>query len=167
MIKHILLGSCLTVALLGCQSTGTQGDTTQANNTSYNQLATAALTGALQAWGQQSGAASTDLASAVQQASGVTSEQAVGGIGSMLALAQSSLGNTQSDELANLIPGYDLLESSGLSSMINNSTAVDSAFEALGMDPAMVSTFAPLIINALQSQGASSALMQGLTSIWQ
>ncbi|WP_038175194.1 MULTISPECIES: DUF2780 domain-containing protein [Vibrio] len=167
MNKRILLGSCLTLALLGCQSTGTQGDTTQASNTNYNQLATAALTGALQVWGQQSGAASTDLASTVQQASGVTSEQAVGGIGSMLALAQSSLGSSQSSELANLIPGYELLESSGLSSMITNSGAVDSAFAALGMDPAMVSTFAPLIINALQSQGASSALMQGLSSIWQ
>ncbi|WP_244230749.1 DUF2780 domain-containing protein [Vibrio ouci] len=129
-------------------------------------VVTAALTGAISAWGQQ-GAADTDLAGQIQQATNVTSDQAIGGVGSLLALAQNSLGSSQNQELGSLIPGYDVLESTGLSKMITDSGAVDSAFSALGMDPALVSSFTPLIINALQAQGASSGLTSALAGIWQ
>lgn len=167
MKKRVVLTAALTLALVGCQSTGEQSQTTsESSNSNYSALAGAALTGAIQAWSQQ-GAANTDLASQIQQATNVTSDQAIGGVGSLLALAQNSLGSTQNQELGGLIPGYDVLESSGLSSLITNSSAVDSAFSALGMDPALVSTFAPLLISALQTQGASSGLTQALSTIWQ
>ncbi|MFM2588713.1 DUF2780 domain-containing protein [Vibrio sp. TBV020] len=167
MKKRVVLTAALSVALFGCQSTSEQpqSETTSTNST-YNTLATAALTGAINAWSKQ-GAAETDLAGQIQEATNVTSDQAMGGVGSLLALAQSSLGSTQNEELGALIPGYDVLQSSGLSQMITNSGAVDSAFSALGMDPSLVSTFAPLIINALQSQGASNGLTQALANIWQ
>ncbi|KJY84263.1 hypothetical protein TW81_05565 [Vibrio galatheae] len=165
MKKHVLLLSILSVSLLGCQATGSSEPSTTSTNSAYSDLASTALTGALQMWGQQNG--SEDLTSSIQQATGVTSEQAAGGIGSLFALAQSSLGESQNSELGELIPGYDQLESSGLSSMITNSGALDSAFSALGMDPSMVSTFAPIVISALQSQGASSSLVQALSTLWQ
>ncbi|KOO10989.1 hypothetical protein AKJ18_31430, partial [Vibrio xuii] len=69
--------------------------------------------------------------------------------------------------LAGLIPGYDMLQQTGLTSMIANSEMVKSSFSALGMDPSLVSTFAPIILQALQSQGASTGLLSSLGSIWQ
>ncbi|RTZ14766.1 hypothetical protein EJ063_15780 [Vibrio aquaticus] len=167
MKKHVVLTAALTFAMVGCQSTGEQSqESSEGNSSNYSALAGAALSGAIQTWSQQ-GAANTDLAGQIQQATNVTSDQAIGGVGSLLALAQNSLGSTQSQELGSLIPGYDVLENSGLSSLITNSGAVDSAFSALGMDPALVSTFAPLLINALQAQGASTGLTQALSTIWQ
>ncbi|PTP93444.1 DUF2780 domain-containing protein, partial [Vibrio splendidus] len=44
---------------------------------------------------------------------------------------------------------------------------VESAFAGLGMDSSMVTTFAPIILQALQSQGATSGLMDSLAAIWQ
>lgn len=167
MKKSVLVTTALAVALVGCQSTNEQSQTeTTSTNSAYSSLATAALTGAINAWGQQ-GAANTDLAGQIQQATNVTSDQAIGGVGSLLALAQNSLGSSQNQELGSLIPGYDALESTGLTKLITDSGAVDSAFSALGMDPALVSSFAPLIINALQAQGASSGLTSALAGIWQ
>ncbi|EEX94946.1 hypothetical protein VIOR3934_11827 [Vibrio orientalis CIP 102891 = ATCC 33934] len=166
MQKRVLVTTALAIALVGCQSTSEQSQTeTTSTSSAYSSLATAALTGALSAWGQQ-GAANTDLAGQIQTATNVTSDQAIGGVGSLLALAQNSLGSSQNQELGSLIPGYDVLESTGLSKMITDSGAVESAFSALGMDPALVSSFAPLIINALQAQGASSALTSALSGIW-
>ncbi|MDK9758897.1 DUF2780 domain-containing protein, partial [Vibrio sp. D173a] len=96
----------------------------------------------------------------------VTSDQALGGIGSMLALAQNSLGSADNKELSSLIPGMSTLESTGLTSILNSQGAVESAFSGLGMDSLMITTFAPIILQALQSQGATSGLLDSLSAIW-
>jgi hypothetical protein len=88
-------------------------------------------------------------------------------VGSLLALAQNNLGESQNSELAGLIPGYDSLQSTGLTAMIANNETVKSAFTALGMDPSLISTFVPIILQTLQSQGASSSLLSSLGTIWQ
>ena len=84
----------------------------------------------------------------------------------MLALAQGELSSSQDSELSQLIPGYDALESSGLSSLITNNASLESAFSQLGLNPSMIDTFAPLLLGALQTQGASSGLLQSLSSLW-
>jgi len=169
MNKKIVLAAIVSAALMGCQSTSDGSTTNTATNTggsAYSSIANAALLAAAQSWGQQNESTSV-LAQAVQQNTNVTSEQAIGGVGSLLALAQNSLGQTQNNELAGLIPGYDMLQQTGLTSMIANSEMVKSSFSALGMDPSLVSTFAPIILQALQSQGASTGLLSSLGSIWQ
>lgn len=164
MKKQVILAALVTVALAGCQSTSTE--TASEDNSNYSALAGVALSTALQAYGQQS-AQSSNLADAVQTATNVSSDQAVGGVASLLALAQNSLNSAQNTELEGLVPGYDTLASSGLTSLITNSGAVDSAFSAIGLDPALVSTFAPILLSVLQTQGASSTLLDALGSIWQ
>ncbi len=172
MKNRIVLAALATTLIVGCQSTSSETQSTTTSNTtnSYSTLTSAALTTALQVWGQQSTTTSSTastLASSIQQAANVTTEQATGGVGSLLALAQNNLSTTQNTELGSLIPGYDTLKSTGLTSLITNSSAVDTAFSALGMDSSMVSTFAPIMLNSLQSQGASSSLVSALGSIWQ
>ncbi|WP_159656980.1 DUF2780 domain-containing protein [Vibrio atypicus] len=164
MYKKLAIAALVATALVGCQSTS-KDSSTASNDSGYGAIANAALIGAVQTWSQQ-GAADTDLVSAIQNNANVSSEQAIGGVGSLLALAQNSLGSSETSELAGLIPGFDSLQSSGLTAMIANNETVKSAFSALGMDPSLISTFAPIILNALQSQGASSGLLDSLGAIW-
>lgn len=165
MNKKIVLAAIVSMALMGCQTTS-GSDTNAGGDNAYSSLANAALMGAVQAWSSQN-TGSSDLVSTLQNSANISSEQAIGGLGSMLALAQNSLNSSQSNEMAGLIPGFDSLQSSGLTAMIANNETVKSAFSALGMDPSLISTFAPIIISALQSQGASNGLLDSLGAIWQ
>lgn len=164
MDKKIVVAALASMALMGCQSTNDSTNTS--NETAYSSIASAALMGAIQAWSSQN-STNTDLVSSLQNTANVSSEQAIGGLGSMLALAQNTLSSGETKEMAGLIPGFDSLQSSGLSAMIANNETVKSAFSAMGMDPSLISTFAPIILSALQSQGASNGLLDSLGAVWQ
>ncbi|GAL14203.1 hypothetical protein JCM19233_5215 [Vibrio astriarenae] len=67
-----------------------------------------------------------------------------------------------------LIPG--LSDMGGITNMlgsIENLDAVNSAFEAVGLDSSMVSQFAPVILGYLTEQGASEGLLSALGGLWQ
>lgn len=98
----------------------------------------------------------------------VSTEQAAGGAGALLALASSSLSDSNAQELSSLIPGMDSLggSASGLLSMASNMSAINDVFTTLGLDPSMVSQFTPVILEYLTGQGASTDLLSSLTSIW-
>ncbi|MEZ8353122.1 DUF2780 domain-containing protein [Vibrio splendidus] len=164
-MKKILITMLSSLAVVSCASTSDSEQTSSSSDTNYSQLSQTALMAAVNMWSQQN--ETTPLADTVADQASVTSDQAIGGIGSMLALAQNSLGSANNKELASLIPGMSSLESTGLSSVLSSQGAVESAFAGLGMDSSMVTTFAPIILQALQSQGATSGLMDSLAAIWQ
>ncbi|MBY7661752.1 DUF2780 domain-containing protein [Vibrio cyclitrophicus 1F53] len=164
-MKKVLITVLSSLAVVSCASTSDSGTTSSNSDTNYSQLTQTALMAAVNMWSQQN--ETTPLADTVANQASVTSDQAVGGIGSMLALAQNSLGTADNNELASLIPGMSTLESTGLTSVLNSQGAVESAFSGLGMDSSMISTFAPIILQALQSQGATSGLMDSLAAVWQ
>ncbi|CDT34916.1 MULTISPECIES: DUF2780 domain-containing protein [Vibrio] len=164
-MKKVLITVLSSLAVVSCASTSDSEQTSSSSDTNYSQLSQTALMAAVNMWSQQN--ETTPLVDTVADQASVTSDQAVGGIGSMLALAQNSLGTADNKELATLIPGMSSLESTGLSSLLSSQGAVESAFSGLGMDPSMVTTFAPIILQALQSQGATSGLMDSLAAVWQ
>ena len=164
-MKKVLITVLSSLAVVSCASTSDSGTTSSTSDTNYSQLTQTALMAAVNMWSQQN--ETTPLADTVANQASVTSDQAVGGIGSMLALAQNSLGTADNNELASLIPGMSTLESTGLTSVLNSQGAVERAFSGLGMDSSMISTFAPIILQALQSQGATSGLMDSLAAVWQ
>ncbi|MDL5026269.1 DUF2780 domain-containing protein [Vibrio sp. TMPB1044] len=164
-MKKVLITVLSSLAVVSCASTSDSEQTSSSSDTNYSQLSQTALMAAVNIWSQQN--ETTPLADTVADQASVTSDQAIGGIGSMLALAQNSLGTADNKELATLIPGMSTLESTGLSSLLNSQSAVESAFTSLGMDSSMVSTFAPIVLQALQSQGATSGLMDSLAAVWQ
>ncbi len=94
----------------------------------------------------------------------VSETQAAGGVGSLLTLAQNQLSDSNSSELESLLPGLDQLTSlTGSSSTLSNITdmeAVNNVFNQLGLDSSMVSQYAPVILQYLTSQGASSDLLR-------
>ncbi len=109
------------------------------------------------------------LVSALTSQLDVSPEQATGGAGALLALATNSLSGKQSSELSGLIPGMSQLQESvpGLLGMADNMSAVSDIFSQLGLDASMISQFAPIILQYLTSQGASSGLLGSLGSLWQ
>ncbi|EGQ9063457.1 DUF2780 domain-containing protein [Vibrio parahaemolyticus] len=97
----------------------------------------------------------------------VSTEQAAGGSSALIALAQSQLSQQNSTELQSLIPGLSNLK--GAQSLLGNIeslSAVQSAFNALGLDPSMISQFAPVILGYLKEQGASEGLLKSLSGLW-
>ncbi|WP_229603225.1 DUF2780 domain-containing protein [Vibrio parahaemolyticus] len=96
----------------------------------------------------------------------VSTEQAAGGSSALIALAQSQLSQQNSTELQSLIPGLSNLK--GAQSLLGNIeslSAVQSAFNALGLDPSMISQFAPVILGYLNEQGASEGLLKSLSGL--
>ncbi|AGQ89962.1 DUF2780 domain-containing protein [Vibrio parahaemolyticus] len=97
----------------------------------------------------------------------VSTEQAVGGSSALIALAQSQLSQQNSTELQSLIPGLsNLKDAQSLLGNIESLSAVQSAFNALGLDPSMISQFAPVILGYLNEQGASEGLLKSLSGLW-
>ena len=97
----------------------------------------------------------------------VSKEQAVGGSGALLALAQSELSDENSSELESLVPGLSTLSSAqSLLGNVESLSAVQSTFDTLGLDSSMISQFAPVILQYLNEQGASEGLLSSLTGLW-
>ena len=164
-MKKVLITALCSLAVTSCASTTDSSAPSVTSGIDYSQLSQTALMAAVDMWAQQN--ESSSLADTLVKETSVTGEQALGGVGSLLALAQNSLSASDSQELSSLIPGTSTLESSGLTSLLQSKGAVESAFSSLGMDPSLVTTFAPIILQVLQTQGASSSLLGSLGSIWQ
>ncbi|WP_279151586.1 DUF2780 domain-containing protein [Photobacterium iliopiscarium] len=100
---------------------------------------------------------------------GIKPEQAAGGAGALLGMAASQLSGHQGSELAKLIPGAEKLTDSlpmGLGQLLSNQANIDKVFSVLGMDPAMINKFIPVITQFLGQQGASNALLGALDKVW-
>jgi Protein of unknown function VcgC/VcgE (DUF2780) len=120
----------------------------------------------------------------------VTPEQAIGGTGAMLGLAKNQLGAADYSQLTNKVPGLDQLsgsnalgslgglggllsgspgKSAGLDSALDNvknTSDLNNAFTALGMDSGMIGQFAPLLLQYLGQQGVGGSLLNSLGGIW-
>lgn len=131
------------------------------------------------------------LLSALTSQLNVTPEQAVGGTGAMLGLAKNQLSGTDYSQLGKSVPGLDQLsgsnslgslgalsgmlgqsggsKTSGLDGLLGNvksTNDLNTAFSALGMDSGMIGQFAPVILQYLGGQGASSSVLGKLAQAW-
>lgn len=101
---------------------------------------------------------------------GVSGQQAAGGAGALLAMAQSNLSADQFSGVLNKVPGLGSLLGGGLaSSMLGNISSmqgVTKAFSALGMSPEMVSQFAPKILGFLGDKGVTGQVLNSLKGLW-
>ena len=111
--------------------------------------------------GLPSGITSNPLVSSLTSGLGVSPEQAVGGTGAMMGLAQSKLSPDQFGSITSAVPGLgDITKAAGPllgSTPLNSLTNVQGAFSKLGMSQDMVGKFAPVIGDAISKGGASQA----------
>ncbi|MDF1638840.1 DUF2780 domain-containing protein [Alcanivorax jadensis] len=104
----------------------------------------------------------------------VSGQQAAGGAGALLAMAQSNLSGDQFSGVLNKVPGLESLLGGGegggvASSMLGNISSmqgVTKAFGALGMSPEMVSQFAPKILGFLGDKGVTGQVLNSLKGLW-
>ena len=118
----------------------------------------------------------------------VSSEQAIGGTSALLNLAKNQLPGADYSQLLSSVPALSHLTGGGLGGQVgalggllgksnplaknsvpsemNSLVDVSSAFSALGMDSGMIGQFAPVLLQFLGDQGASSVLLQSLSGIW-
>ena len=113
-----------------------------------------------------------ELIQQLTQNLGIKEDQAKGGAGLIFQLAQSKLGDGEFSQVASAIPGInDLVGSApqaggGLAGAIGglagalggggnvaNLAALAGGFTQLGLNPAMVSQFVPVILSFAQNQG--------------
>ncbi len=98
------------------------------------------------------------LLKAVTSQLGVTEDQAKGGIGSYLTLAQEKLAKGDFDKVAALVPGASkYMESAkklgAVTGPLKNVAGLNSSLTKLGMKSETVSKFAPTVTNYLGTAG--------------
>jgi hypothetical protein len=118
--------------------------------------------------GLPSGITSNPLVSALTSGLGVSPEQAVGGTGAMMGLAQNKLAPDQLGAITSAVPGLgDITKAAGPllgGASLNSLADVTGAFSKLGLSPDMVGKFAPIIGDAISKGGGSqvASLFTGL-----
>jgi len=112
---------------------------------------------------------------------GVTQEQAKGGVGMLLKMAQDKLNPDEFSKVAALIPGFDDLISSapkaeglsgalggltsslgGLAGSLGDLAQLKDGFKNLGLDSGMIAKFVPVILAFVESHGGDK--IKGLLS---
>lgn len=101
--------------------------------------------------------ASPQLTGLLTQQLGVTEEQANGGIGSMLKLAQEKLSAGDFDQIAKAVPGSSKYLDSAKKLLgegtVGDKAGLQSAFSKLGMGPDMVDKFKPALTQLVTQAG--------------
>jgi hypothetical protein len=91
---------------------------------------------------------------------GVTEQQATGGLGSYLTLAQEKLAKGDFDKIASLVPGASkyMEQAKALGAVagpLKNLAGLNGALGKLGMQPETVAKFAPTVTDYLGKAGGS------------
>ena len=131
-------------------------------------------------------AESSDLVGSVMSQLGLSQGQAEGGLGSLLSLAQSSLGSSDFSSISDSIPGIDGLlgavpeldSDSGMSGLLSKAggfgdslqggAMVYDAFEKLGISKDLAAPMIDIVkgyLDANGTAGTSDLLMKGLGAI--
>ena len=98
---------------------------------------------------------------ALKSTLGVTDDQAEGGLGSILTLAQEKLAKGDFDKIAAVVPGsqkyLDAAKKLGaVTGPLLNSAGLNSSLSRLGMPPDTVAKFTPTVLDAVGKVGGDS-----------
>lgn len=117
---------------------------------------------------QKEASQASGLVSSLTDQLGISQSQAAGGTSALVALASNSLSGDNANLLESIIPtdsgaGGGLVSS--LTGSIKTMAGVSSAFDKLGLDPALISQFTPILMEYVGKNGGGDLLGQ-LGSIW-
>jgi len=115
----------------------------------------------MQSMGQSMGGTET-LTKLLTSQLGVTSNQAMGGVGSMLSLAKERLSSMDFSTLTKFIPGSDTFmktasDLGAVTGPVGDKAGLTSAFSRLGMGPEMVPKFTQSVSNFVGKAGGEPA----------
>ncbi|MDX1295726.1 MAG: DUF2780 domain-containing protein [Sulfurimonadaceae bacterium] len=95
---------------------------------------------------------------------GITETQAAGGTSAILNDASKNMSSSDQSKLTNAVPALSSFmggssdTSSGLLGSVMSNQTVSDQFSALGLDPAMVQQFIPIILDYVQTEGGSEMM---------
>ncbi|MDO3383660.1 DUF2780 domain-containing protein [Gilvimarinus algae] len=96
---------------------------------------------------------------------GISTEQAAGGTSALLAMAANNLSEDNAAKLSEIVPTNGGGLTSQLVNQISSMDSVKAAFGKLGMDPALISQFTPVIMDYIGNNGGKE-LLGKLSSLW-
>jgi hypothetical protein len=104
--------------------------------------------------------AANPMIGALTSSLGVTEDQAMGGVGAMLTLAQEKLTSGQFDQVAKYVPGaskyIDMAKSLGaVSGPLGGMSGLTSAMGKLGISPATAAKFVPAVTDYVGKVGGA------------
>lgn len=105
------------------------------------------------------------LISSLTEQFGVNSDQALGGTSALIAMAANNLSDDGAAQLTGIIPTSSGGLTQTLIQQVTSMESVRGVFETLGMDPALVEQFAPVVLAYVGDNGGQALLGQ-LTSLW-
>ncbi len=103
-----------------------------------------------------SAVSSTQLASDVSKETGLDIKQASGAVANLLQYSQSNMTKEEQSQVTSSVPGWAQLVSSGATTAINSSETLKNSFTAMGIDPSLIQTMVPIVIQYFQTQSDES-----------
>lgn len=117
---------------------------------------------------QESANQASGLMSSLTEQLGISQAQAAGGTSALMALANNALSDDNAAMLKGIIPagsGAGGGLASSLMGSISSMDGVASAFSKLGLDPALINQFTPILLDYVSKNGGSE-LLGKLGSVW-
>ena len=103
-----------------------------------------------------SAVSSTQLASDVSKGTGLDIKQASSAVANLLQYSQSNMTADEQKQVTNSYPAWTQLASTGAMTAINSSEALRNSFTAMGIDPSLIQTMIPIVVQFFQSQSDES-----------
>jgi hypothetical protein len=171
MKQYEYLGSIAVMLALSACASGQQGSAPAAPSTGASQEVPTSLGSIVE----------RGLASILSDKLGISSDQALGGLGSIFKIAKQRMVPSDFAKVSSAVPGMDQYlaaavqpqaQQSGNGALLSAASAVlggenstlgslaslAGSFQSLGMKPSMVGKFVPVILDYVKQQGGSSTM---------
>lgn len=97
----------------------------------------------------------------VQKQTGLTTTQTTGTLGALLGYAGNNMSSTDYSSITNKVPSLDSLTSSAtiapIISSLTSSDMVKTTLQGFGVDPSLIQTIVPILVNYVSSTGGESS----------
>lgn len=97
----------------------------------------------------------------VKKQTGLTTTQTTGTLGALMGYAGNQLSSTDYSSITDKVPGLSSLTStpqvSPIVSSLTNSEMVQSTLKGFGVDPALLTTIIPIVVNYVSQNGGESS----------
>lgn len=97
----------------------------------------------------------------VKKETGLSTTQTTGALGAIMAYAGNNLSKSDYNSITDKVPGLSSLTSSPtispIVSTLTNSEMVQSTLKGLGVDPALLKTIIPIVVNYVSKSGGESS----------
>lgn len=111
---------------------------------------------------------SSQLISDVSKETNLDIKQASSAVASLLQYSQSNMTESEQKQVTSSYPGWAQLASTGAMTAINSSETLKNSFTSMGIDPSLIQTMVPIVVQFFQSQsdeGTANIISNSLSAL--